>query len=1287
MSQTVEIPNQGIAEFPDSMTPDEIKGVIQKKFYAQAGEVTPPSVPESPSAVATEAGKAAPDLGQVAKTAGEALGETVAGFIPRSAAQVGELATPLVSGIEEAYKGIASLSDVLFGGKSPTEAATQEFPESRALVEAEKTPPFSKERFQAGFGTVAQLGMAAGLAKGLQPKPTLTETLGFGEKTPDVVTATNDALSGLESSFGKQEPVAPNLPTGTGEVINETTKTEPNTVPIVPTRETVYQPDISAPKEGEYITAPDPSGLYDEVAVGWRQSHEELVKRALSKWKGSPTDIRFHMREEASGNPQPESGGAKQTRAQSAALLYELKNNAKTTPKLYRGDGVDPKTGEPYPWSESKEIAKEFAGKNGKVHELPAGQKGLRIQDYSDKPSVFDTEQEWIVRTQKPSPVQEAPVSTTAPLSTQTEGEINAIEPSNAQVETGETAQRVQAGTESEIPRPSSSDNALREAQGAAESGQIPARQGTEAGTQTAQDEITPTTEAGGTGEAQISTKNAYTEAQRAIRGLPEAEQAAKRGFGKVWDEAASEAEKDPTIGRRLVSEINSNPRPISDVENAHLLRREIEAQKEHSDAVDAVNSATTDSDLTAAKARLESARNDLQDVYDATKSAGTKGGQALAARQMLAKEDYSLAKMEARRRAANDGKPLNETQLAETSELHAKIADLQSKLDAHEVASTFDREFKKLVDESRKEAKSSKTAGTRFTDFMDRKANEARARITERRGQLTTGFDPTAITDEAIIGASHIAKGVTKFADWSVEMAKEFGDQIRPFLKELWERSKAFHDANASEYGDKALARYKTYLGKQTEQIKSKLEAGDFTKAQRQKTQLDKEAFEMRANLQKLKNQFERGVAKEAYKNKTPAQKFWDHFVGVERAMKLSGPEVFGKLGMAAAVREVLAPIEAAGGYGVSKVFPKLAKGTEFGADLGTVVRSEIKAKAALFTSGMKDAWQNVKGQETGLDAIGKQKIRPDFWYNRIGQMHAAIKAPVKRAEFTRSLEKRMAVAIKNGEDINHPEVMTRLANESVMEANRAIFQNKTVVSGFFSMLDRQSPVAGRAARFLFPVVKIPVNLFKELVNLHVGAPVGAARVGMAYWKGVETLPVAQREAIIRQLTKGSIGGAGLLWGYYNSDKVRNFFDHVPTWFNHTPMAMILNEGSYLKKLEQGGEQSKEGKKELAYMAKTDIPFMYTIKDIGDALDTHNSHALLNWINNMTQSTVVPQILTQTAKQMDKPGSFPSNIGERPKFRPASNPIEAVKAGIPGLRQSVPEAKPKNGASRLRGR
>ncbi len=53
------------------------------------------------------------------------------------------------------------------------------------------------------------------------------------------------------------------------------------------------------------------------------------------------------------------------------------------------------------------------------------------------------------------------------------EGEPNAIERSDAQVETGETTQRVEARPESEVPEPSSSDNVVGETQGT-QSGELP---------------------------------------------------------------------------------------------------------------------------------------------------------------------------------------------------------------------------------------------------------------------------------------------------------------------------------------------------------------------------------------------------------------------------------------------------------------------------------------------------------------------------------------------------------------------------------------------------------------------------------------------------------------------------------------------------------------------------------------------------------------------------------------------------------------------------------------------
>jgi len=885
---------------------------------------------------------------------------------------------------------------------------------------------------------------------------------------------------------------------------------------------------------------------------------------------------------------------------------------------------------------------------------------------------------------------------------------------------------------------------------------------------------------------------------QRGARDLPDIERQKQIDFGTANDQANQIVANDPLAPTRLVDELAAKPRALNPEETPLLIRRVQETQAEFDRANKAVTDATTPEERTVAQDRLNTARAEYDKATEITQNATSKTGAGLNSLKMLLNEDYSLAKMESRRRAANAGQPLNPRQVRETADLHKRIAELEQKIQNVEKLQATRQTFAKTIREGVAEARAAGQTKRGLVDFLDEKAAKARERIISRRGRLNAGFDPTALTDEIIIGASHIAKGLDKFGTWSDRMITDFGERIRPVLKDIWTRAKAYHDqiSRGFEKGGGKLSAYKKSLEKQIDKLQEQIDAeernparqpkihtdeevlslikqrndlraelekvdpiyrrglekqisslekqiaegkraepkqrkvytqpriielmrkrdalrseinridpiirteeqrldiykkslskrtkdleermatGNLTRPTRQELKLDREAFQMKANLQRLKNQFERAVANEAYKNKTPAQKFWDHFVGVERnVMKLSGPEVFGKLGMAAFVRETLAPVESGVGYGVSRMFPKLARGTKYGAGLGAVAKAEIRAKVQMFTKGITEAWENFKGRETELDAIsGKHGRGPEFWYHRIGKFHAMIKAPVKRAEFERSLAQRMDSAIRNGEDVSQPQVMARLANEAVLDANRAIFQQNTVVSKVFSSIEKASPAAGRVARFLFPVVKIPTNIFKEFVGLHVGAPVAATRIGMAYWKGVETLAPLQREAIIRQLVKGSIGGAGLLWAYYNHDKVQAFFKAVPTWFQHTPMAMVMNEGSYLWDLQHGTKaEVKDATSELKYMAKSGIPFMYTVSDAVDALNAHDSTALLKWVNNMTQSTVVPQLSTQIAKNMDKPGTFPASMANRPTYRVARNPVEAVKLGIPGLRTTVP--------------
>lgn len=465
------------------------------------------------------------------------------------------------------------------------------------------------------------------------------------------------------------------------------------------------------------------------------------------------------------------------------------------------------------------------------------------------------------------------------------------------------------------------------------------------------------------------------------------------------------------------------------------------------------------------------------------------------------------------------------------------------------------------------------------------------------------------------------------------------------------------------------AMSRYGSQLQNRIQLYRDKIASGDFTRAQSVKTDIDKRLFDMKGNLQKLKNEFDRGVAKEAYKARSPWEKFWDGFVGVERGFKLSSPAVVEKLGVAAVAREILAPIESAGGYGISKVLPGLAKGTKYGASLRGVASAEAQAKAAFFTKGMKDAFENLKSKETSLDAMSDKRGKtPTAWYDYMGKVHAAIKAPVKQAEFTRSFAQRLDSATRAGEDVNSPAVTQRLMNEAALDANREIFQAPTPIAS------RVFGAMGRPGKFLFPVTKVPINLAKEIFNYHVGIPVGLTKAAAAYIRGVETLAPLEREAIIRQITKGSVGGAALLYGYFGNDQVHDFITKGPSWLQHTPFAIAVKEGSAIRELTQGN--AKEGYHELAYLAKTSIPFAYTITDMSKMLDPNNPNGFRDYIYSMAASTVVPQGVAWTAKELDKPIPF-NPLQESARRSPQTLP-EAIEQNVPGLRQQVPPYSPR---------
>jgi hypothetical protein len=157
----------GTATADEPFDPDKYLagGFDPNKYLKHGGWEIPPDVlaQSDPEQYAT------PDkIPFWANNAAAAAVDTIKGFIPHSVGDVAKLLTPLTSAPEEIKKNYAVLHDWISGDKSLEESQREHMPEMFILKDAEQTPPFSRERFAAGFQVLANMGMAASIARGMR---------------------------------------------------------------------------------------------------------------------------------------------------------------------------------------------------------------------------------------------------------------------------------------------------------------------------------------------------------------------------------------------------------------------------------------------------------------------------------------------------------------------------------------------------------------------------------------------------------------------------------------------------------------------------------------------------------------------------------------------------------------------------------------------------------------------------------------------------------------------------------------------------------------------------------------------------------------------------------------------------------------------------------------------------------------------------------------------------------------------------------------------------------------
>lgn len=698
---------------------------------------------------------------------------------------------------------------------------------------------------------------------------------------------------------------------------------------------------------------------------------------------------------------------------------------------------------------------------------------------------------------------------------------------------------------------------------------------------------------------APTSIKNETTDRERSERGIAPAEQAASRDFGTVWDEAKATPYHEQVS---LIESLKRNPRPITDKEDAILLHQQIGLQNAHDAANKAVIKAYSDGDMSAlAERRADAARilDELADLYDVNRAAGTENARGLNARKILANQDYSLAAMTSRMREAVGGRKLTEPEAKKVEDAQEKIKEAQKAEDAHADKAIpaeevnrrkLETEHDKLVTEL---PESENKVGTAAKIIRNRiragdtpeeamvSADDAGAtpddidagykRVRERQRDLNL---PEPKPAKQTLLDSYKNRLRARIADLQRQLdageknppkgrnKMELDAEAAALKSERDRLSAEFHHVFKEPMSDEQrLSLVKKSAIKRALDYEARTAARDFAIKQRKSVPLDAEALKLKAKTADAKLAFDRAAMMERLNSRSQPERLIDLIPKWERMSLLSSPATLGKLFFAAASRVALAPAREGIGatWGVIPGIKQIAKGAP--REGGLNLTAEGKALSSLLTTGLQDAKQTLLHGHSDLDVLygGKRDIMPfEKYMGFFGRVHGAEKSPVKRAEFERSLEKRTTYAAANGVDVTDPMVQMRLGVEAYKDARRAVFMQDNWLSTAFERAvrsldpDQAKDKVGRlgrataqaAVRTLLPITKVPTNVAFEVIHHIFGLGEAGVRLGHIVAKGLKEATPEENDLFMRALKDGTVGAIGLTVGYLFANQIGGFWN-----------------------------------------------------------------------------------------------------------------------------------------------
>jgi hypothetical protein len=228
--------------------------------------------------------------------------------------------------------------------------------------------------------------------------------------------------------------------------------------------------------------------------------------------------------------------------------------------------------------------------------------------------------------------------------------------------------------------------------------------------------------------------KKAAVADERTARNESPVEVEGKRTFGDVWERAKQKIDSGESDPASLAKQISEKPRPLSAEESATLIHDRVRLQNAERQTMAQIEEAGKAGNETAeieARTRLKDIRERLDLSDQAAEKAGYENSLGLSIRRMMAKEDYSLARLEQRARIAS-GSEVSDVAKAKLETISKQLEDAEKALsgkDARIKELEANRQVDNVIKREQRRASRATTKEALDTEFAQLKTEFATAR------------------------------------------------------------------------------------------------------------------------------------------------------------------------------------------------------------------------------------------------------------------------------------------------------------------------------------------------------------------------------------------------------------------------------------------------------------------------------------------------------------------------------------------------------------------------------